>query len=152
MLKTKIPLVEFTREELKKILLARDKRCVITGKEGTDAHEFIFKRSERHGEGRKSRFWHPYNAVLLNNAYHIDGAATSSLDALKQLQHLLNWHGETELNNLIDWIDLRIKPVNIEQWAWRRAMKLGITDLSIADDLILVNGQPFSTLNFLQKA
>lgn len=138
---TIIPLVEFTRDELKQILVLRDKRCISTGLEGTDAHEVLFKRSEKLGLPKRSLFWHPYNAVLLSNAFHIEGGATSALHSLRHLQHLLGWHGEEELNRLIDAIDLKVKPLNIEQWAWQRASKLKAESLHIESNVLYVNGK-----------
>lgn len=145
-----IPLVPFTREEQKKIVVARDKRCVFTGREGTDAHEVIFKRSDKHGEGNKSWMWHPYNTVLLWNPYHIDGGATSALHSLLHLQHLLDWHGEEELNKFIDWAELRVKPINIEQWAWQRAVKIKPeANLTIQKDRLYLDSEFVGNLRYL---
>ncbi len=141
-----IPLYKFTRDELKIILLARDKRCISTGREGTDAHEVLFKRGEKQGQGKRSQLWHPFNAVLLWNPYHIE-RATGAIEALSHLQHILDWHGEDQVNAYIDWIELRDKPANVEQWAWRRAIKVTtVESLQIIDDQILINGQVIESL------
>lgn len=139
-----VPLQAFSRPDLFDMLRARDRVCLMSGGAGTDCHEFIVPRNNKHGEGAVSKLWHPYNAVLLNNGYHIEGGATSAQWSLVFLQHVLLWHGEDELNGYIAWLNMRTGAKTVEQWAWRQAKRLsGFSDLTITNNVIRIKINDF---------